>query len=238
MELYLSWKKQLDQNTTNIKGINDLVGASVKLCKVLGFDFFSYSICDTVPFTRPRIQILGNFPAQWLHCYEKNNYATVDPIIRHCRSSSETLRWYENLFKDCPQLWKDANKHHMRIGITQPSFNAGTCVGLLSLSRTEKAISEIELKNLKPTIKAFTETFYSRASEFNKALIPAAIIDLRQKEKEILRWVADGKTSEEIGRILDVTADTVNFHIRNVQKKLGTCNRVQAVTYAVAQGYI
>jgi hypothetical protein len=40
MELYLSWKKQLDQNTTNIKGINDLVGASVKLCKVLGFDFF------------------------------------------------------------------------------------------------------------------------------------------------------------------------------------------------------
>jgi len=238
MELYLSWKKQLDQNTAHIKSTNDVVDTSVTLCKALGFDVFAYSVCDTVPFTRPRIQTIGNFSAQWLHCYEKNNYATVDPIIRHCRSSSEILRWYENLFNDCPQLWKDANRHHMRIGITQPSFNVGTCVGLLSLSRTKKAISEIELQNLKPTIKAFTETFYSRASELTQALTIPAIIDLRQKEKEILRWVADGKTSEEIGRILDVSADTVNFHIRNVQKKLGTCNRVQAVTYAIAQGYI
>lgn len=238
MELYSSWKKQLDQNTAQIKSTTDLIGVSIKLCKALGFDFFAYSVCDTVPFTRPKIKILSNLSSQWLHCYEKNNYATVDPTIRHCRSSSEALRWYENLFNDCPQLWKDANKHYMRIGITQPSFNVGTCVGLLSLSRSDRAISDVELQNLKPTIKAFTETFYSWASELNKALITPSITDLRKKEKEILRWVADGKTSDEIGRILDITADTVNFHIRNVQKKLGTCNRVQAVTYAVAQGYI
>ncbi|MBD8731573.1 hypothetical protein IFT44_10280 [Pseudomonas sp. CFBP 13710] len=35
-----------------------------------------------------------------------------------------------------------------------------------------------------------------------------------------------------------MTADAVNFHLRNIQKKLGACNRVQAVTYAVAQGHI
>jgi LuxR family transcriptional regulator, quorum-sensing system regulator RhlR len=70
------------------------------------------------------------------------------------------------------------------------------------------------------------------------ALMNTLDLEFGQKEKEVLRWTADGKTSEEIGRILNVTADAVNFHLRNIQKKIGACNRVQAVTYAVAQGHI
>jgi DNA-binding CsgD family transcriptional regulator len=82
-------------------------------------------------------------------------------------------------------------------------------------------------------IKAFAETVGCRIFELDDTLSTAPDIEFREKEKEVLRWTSDGKTSEEIGRILNVTADAVNFHLRNIQS-----NRVQAVTYAVAQGYI
>ncbi|WP_420793822.1 LuxR C-terminal-related transcriptional regulator [Pseudomonas fontis] len=41
---------------------------------------------------------------------------------------------------------------------------------------------------------------------------------LREREKEMVRWPAEGRTSEEISLILGVTIGTVNFHLRNVQK--------------------
>ncbi len=141
-------------------------------------------------------------------------------------------------FEECPQLWADAKAVQLNIGVTQPSFNARGYIALLSLARKNNAVEDAEWETLKPLIKAFSETVGYRIFELEDALMNTLDLEFGQKEKEVLRWTADGKTSEEIGRILNVTADAVNFHLRNIQKKIGACNRVQAVTYAVAQGHI
>lgn len=52
--------------------------------------------------------------------------------------------------------------------------------------------------------------------------------NLTKKEMEIMSWVTRGKTSHEIGRILEITERTVKFHLSNVYSKLGVCNRAQA----------
>nr|WP_083219190.1 helix-turn-helix transcriptional regulator [Bradyrhizobium icense] len=56
---------------------------------------------------------------------------------------------------------------------------------------------------------------------------------LSEREKDCLRWVAEGKSSWEIGKILKVSENTVNFHIKNVMRKLGTTNRIQATVKAI-----
>jgi LuxR family transcriptional activator of rhlAB and lasB len=238
MERYLSWSRKLDQNAACIIDVEDFIECSVTFSKSIGFDFFVYAVCEAVPFTRPKMHVFSNYPTPWLQRYKESNYAVADPTIRHCRCSNEPLRWSQELFDGCPQLWSDANDHQLRIGVTQPSCKVGGGIALLSLSRTNKTIDDTEFETLKPIIKAFTETVCSWIFKLDETLNTPLDIELRQKEKEVLRWAADGKTSEEIGRILNVTADTVNFHLRNVQNKLGACNRVQAVTYAVAQGYL
>lgn len=53
-------------------------------------------------------------------------------------------------------------------------------------------------------------------------------INLTKKETEIMVWVTRGKTSFEIGKILEITERTVKFHLSNVYSKLGVCNRAQA----------
>ena len=63
---------------------------------------------------------------------------------------------------------------------------------------------------------------------------PAVMPVLTQREREVLRWTAFGKTSDEIGMILGTTSSrTVNFHITMVLEKLEAVNKTQAVAKAV-----
>jgi DNA-binding CsgD family transcriptional regulator len=56
---------------------------------------------------------------------------------------------------------------------------------------------------------------------------------LSPRESECLRWVADGKTDFEVGKILSISPRTVRFHISNAKAKLGVATRIQAVAKRV-----
>jgi DNA-binding CsgD family transcriptional regulator len=58
------------------------------------------------------------------------------------------------------------------------------------------------------------------------------------REREILGWVAVGKSDWAIGRLLAISAKTVNFHVENAKRKLGVATRVQAVIAALRTGLI
>jgi len=58
------------------------------------------------------------------------------------------------------------------------------------------------------------------------------------REVEILRWHADGKTANDIGRILSISIDTVKFHTKNAVVKLGASNKTAAVARAAIMGLL
>lgn len=58
------------------------------------------------------------------------------------------------------------------------------------------------------------------------------------RELEILRHIAAGRSSKEIGRLLGIATKTVEKHIENLYYKLGAHGRIQAVVLATAQGYL
>jgi DNA-binding CsgD family transcriptional regulator len=62
--------------------------------------------------------------------------------------------------------------------------------------------------------------------------------ELTVKEKEVLQWIASGKTSWEVGKILSVSERTVKFHLRNIYAKLGVATRAQAATKASRLGLL
>jgi DNA-binding NarL/FixJ family response regulator len=59
-------------------------------------------------------------------------------------------------------------------------------------------------------------------------------VRLNDREVEVLTWVARGKTSMDIARILGLTKRTIDFHIDNARDKLGTATRTEAVIKAAA----
>ena len=59
---------------------------------------------------------------------------------------------------------------------------------------------------------------------------------LSVREKEILRMVASGYTSSEVGARLLISGMTVNTHLRNIYRKLQVRTRAQAVRFASLRG--
>jgi DNA-binding CsgD family transcriptional regulator len=238
MEQYLIWRSHFDEISLDVQGLQEIIELTTCSIKSIGFDYFAFGVCGSVPFMKPEIRLLGSYPPQWLQRYNEMNYAAVDPTIQHCKISTVPLRWTEELFQECPDFWVEANGFKLNYGLVQPLFNTRGCVGFLSLARERYTITDDELSELKPILKAFIDVVGVRAFEFKELLITTQEVELTTKEKEVIRWTADGKTSEEIGLILGITADAVNFHLRNIQKKIDACNRLQAVAYAIAQGCI
>jgi DNA-binding NarL/FixJ family response regulator len=59
---------------------------------------------------------------------------------------------------------------------------------------------------------------------------------LGEREVEVLRLMAEGKSNQEIGEALHITEHTVKFHINHILGKLGVTNRTQAVLAALKRG--
>jgi DNA-binding CsgD family transcriptional regulator len=63
-------------------------------------------------------------------------------------------------------------------------------------------------------------------------------IQLTYKEVEILRQVSEGKTNFEISKEIGIEEDTVKSHLQNINDKLRTKNRTDAVITAIRMGII
>jgi DNA-binding CsgD family transcriptional regulator len=61
---------------------------------------------------------------------------------------------------------------------------------------------------------------------------------LTPREKEVIRWLKEGKTSWDISRILGMSERTVNFHASNIIRKLDAASRTHAVAVAMEKGLI
>ncbi|WP_442603272.1 response regulator [Paenibacillus sp. KN14-4R] len=62
--------------------------------------------------------------------------------------------------------------------------------------------------------------------------------DLTEREMEVLRLIAAGKSNQEVADELFIGIKTVKFHVTNVLSKLGVDDRTQAAIYAFKQGLV
>lgn len=61
---------------------------------------------------------------------------------------------------------------------------------------------------------------------------------LTQRERAVLRLLADGMTNEQMGAELSISPQTVRTHVQKAMEKLGAQTRVQAVATALRTGLI
>lgn len=63
-------------------------------------------------------------------------------------------------------------------------------------------------------------------------------VELTEREQEVLRQLALGRTNHEIAATLMVSDETVKTHVGNILTKLQLAHRTQAVIYALKKGLI
>jgi DNA-binding NarL/FixJ family response regulator len=87
-----------------------------------------------------------------------------------------------------------------------------------------------------------------RAVHAGQRRIPAAVgtrlaermagMNLSERERQVLEFVATGKSNKEIAAALEITEATVKGHMTNILGKLGVTDRTQAVITAIRRGLV
>lgn len=71
--------------------------------------------------------------------------------------------------------------------------------------------------------------------EFTNPQPTAPKHDLTERELEVLRLIAQGKSNKEISEVLVLSEKTVKTHVSNILQKLHLSDRTQAAVYALRQ---
>ena len=61
---------------------------------------------------------------------------------------------------------------------------------------------------------------------------------LSDRELEVVRLMAAGKSTQEISAALSIAESTVKFHVNNILSKLGVSDRTQAIVAALKRGIV
>ena len=90
---------------------------------------------------------------------------------------------------------------------------------------------------LQPSIAAKVVAEFSRLTRPRPSSDPA-IESLTDREREVLRYLASGKSNKEIAVALDLVEGTVKNHMTNILGKLGVLDRTQAALRARELGLL
>ncbi|MDT8998633.1 autoinducer binding domain-containing protein [Paucibacter sp. APW11] len=202
----------------------------------LGFEHCAYGLRLPVPVTQPRTLLLNNYPLPWQQRYQAAGYLHIDPTVAHCRRSTAPLVWDESLFLQARPLWDEAQQHGLGVGWAKSHFDANGVGGMFTLARCADPISSSELQTNRLKMVWLTHVAHMALSRHITLQAAKPLPALTEREVEVLKWTADGKTTSEIADILELSDNTVNFHIKNSISKLGTTNKTAAAVRAALLG--
>jgi DNA-binding CsgD family transcriptional regulator len=197
-----------------------------------GFRFFCLNLLPRPGQNFAELIIKCEVPPGWRELYLRNDFATVDPALRHCRKVVMPFA-YRNAPYDpkreprAAEVVQRAIDFGLGDGIVIPVLDARGSAGDLWLGGRDEPLPHADL----PPIHLLTLYAFHRIQQLGHPAFDNAA-NLNAREQEVLKWVADGKTAREIGELLNISRRTVEWHIQHAIEKLGAANRMQAVVIA------
>lgn len=212
-----------------------LRSAMVEISLTFDLHFFAYLL---VPRTTKReVGLISNYPPAWTDYYLSKCYEQVDPVIDTARRANGPFRWGPEAWRGeldnrQRELLEEAAHFGIRSGFTIPIHDSVSRIAAVTFAadQHQSRFNSAILRH-QSALRFLAILFHSQA---RMRLVPNRFVSgvlLSPREYECLEWVAKGKSTWEIGRILGIAQRTVEFHLDNVRAKLD----VKTITQAVAK---
>lgn len=211
---------------------------AIALVQEMGMEYLGLALHLHVPAQRAHVILYNNFPKEWnAHYQADRHFIEQDPVMALSRSSTAPVLWEDELYKEAPEYRSLACSHGLRHGWTQSLHDHIHDISQLSVARPTHPISTLEFLAESAQLLWLHNVLHELiCNHHRKAMDPAPA--LTDRELEVTKWTADGKTASDIACILSLSPSTVNFHIRSVITKLNVSNKTAAVVVAVRHGLI
>lgn len=187
----------------------------------------------------PEICILTNYPKAWQERYAEKQYFNQDLTVAHCKGKSTPIVWptkNKHISRTNKIIFSEASNYSLKSGISIPYHAVTGEYGALAVSSSEHfEKSDLNKPENLFSLQLLGSCLFDIIRLKNKQGRKKA---LTEREKECLKWVAVGKSSWVISKIIGISKRTVEFHITNAGFKMGTTSRTSAVVIALLSGEI
>lgn len=188
--------------------------------------------------------IVTNLPNEWLSEYEEDALYRIDPVLDISKSTALPFSWLtEELNNQNQPLSTNALKYKINRGYTFIAISHGSEIGILTLCLDDKqdGLHSIIKKN-EAAIQFCLIKHHEQHRELSSHRLGTSadvqLNNLSCREKEVLRWIAVGKTYSETATILGITERTIKFHVANIKQKLDVYSSRQMASIASEHGLI
>ena len=232
------------ETTSRVRSRQHLFEIFQETMAIYGFDQLNFSIKydDEIPENDRGFGLINSYPENWRNYYAERNLARIDPVWRCATSTFRPFRWRElergiRLQPDQVKVLRLAEDAGLHNGLGIPFKGPRTQIAGVALATSTRHAPRLKKFDL---ISAFCHQFY----ESYKRLVrkapdaPPIMTTLSTREREVLVWVASGSRDGNIAEKLNVSSETVSFHLRNIYVKLAVNNRVAAVVAGITLGLI
>lgn len=186
-------------------------------------------------------KIESNYNIKWLEEYKKKHYSEVDPVVSYALESLCPLVWSDAMYiGETQQIFRDeAQSYGLGQGVTFPVHVRNGDVALMNLVMSN---SGPDARKHVQAMLAWGSLLATLTHEAMRQIIKTEMElqapQLTARELEVLKWVAIGKSTWEISKLLNISEHGVTYHVRNILQKFDVTSRHLAVTKAIVLGII
>lgn len=206
-----------------------------------GVDQVIYSALRNTPDEEVNIPGISHcYPEEWIQYYMANDYVRLDPVRMHGMNTRFAFTWDDMMrFRDIsPEqtlLMRQGEEAGLKNGLALAFHGPmGEVYGVGMASRDANPDVGQHLRDIQVLSIQF-HVLYSALHDHGRNAKGAT---LTARESEVLKWCAAGKSNWAIGEILCISEHGVDFHMRNILRKLEADTRLTAVVKALHAGLI
>ncbi len=203
---------------------------------------FSTVLITGVPEPPQRVEpyfLMNGWPRRWSgHNAKANNYAD-DPTAAWCRRTIDPFEWSEGIGRpaeSAPQLpcalEQDAARRKRYLVPVIRATGSTSCITMAG----ERPELESRARRAVYMLSLYAHARAVSLLDCTDGAGPRRELTLR--EREVLQWIAAGKSSWDVSVILGISERTVNWLISRAARKLNAVNRTHAVVNAIRAGQI
>ena len=203
---------------------------------------FSTILITGVPEPPQRVEpyfLMNGWPRGWSgHNAKANNYAD-DPAAAWCRRTIDPFEWSEGTARpgrspsDLPRApVEDAALKKRYLVPVIRATGSTSCVTMAG----ERLELESRARRAVYMLSLYAHARAVSLLDCTDGVGPRRELTLR--EREVLQWIAVGKSSWDVSVILGISERTVNWLISRAGRKLNAVNRTHAVVNAIRAGQI
>lgn len=137
----------------------------------------------------------------------------------------------------CGDLWEEQAIHGYKTGIAVTMNAYGGKQFMLGFDREERLPAD-ESKVCRMLGDLQLLAVHALEPGLRMLLPPTQETTLTEKQRDVLLWMAEGKTAWETGQILGITQRGVTAHLTAIFQKLDVRSKAQAVSKAMGMGLI